>query len=131
MPLQETAVLEAADALLNAFARHDRDRYFDAFAPDATFVFHNLDRVLRSRAAYEAEWKSWETDAGFLVLDCRSLDRHVQIIGDTAIFTHAVETKVSMNGAIEINQERETIIFSRAQDGRLLAVHEHLSASPK
>ena len=130
MPLQKTAVLEAADILLNAFARHDSDRYFDAFAPEATFIFHNLGRVLESRAAYEAEWKSWETDAGFRVLGCRSFDRHVQILGDTAVFTHAVETRVSMNGTIEVNRERETIIFARTAEGGLLAVHEHLSASP-
>lgn len=130
MNLQETAVLEAADALLNAFARHDRDRYFEAFAPEATFIFHNLDRVLQDRAAYEAEWKAWETEAGFHVLGCRSTDRHVQIVGDTAVFTHAVETTVSMNGSIEVNRERETIIFARAHNGKMLAVHEHLSAHP-
>ena len=33
-------VLDAADALVAAFAEGRLDDYFGAFAPDATFVFH-------------------------------------------------------------------------------------------
>ncbi len=51
-----SAVLAAADALVEAFGRHDAKAYFDAFAPSATFIFYNLDRTLADRAAYEAEW---------------------------------------------------------------------------
>jgi len=126
--MTETAVLAAADALVEAFARHDRDAYFAAFSPDATFLFHNLDRRLDNRAAYEAEWALWETHDGFRVRGCRSTDRRVQLVGDVAIFTHAVETDVSFGGEAVTNTERETIVFTRDVDGRWLAVHEHLSA---
>lgn len=126
--MTETAVLAAADALVEAFARHDRDAYFAAFAADATFVFHNLDRRLDCRAAYEAEWALWETRDGFRVTGCRSTDRKVQLVGDVAIFTHAVETDVSFAGEAVTSNERETIVFSRNPEGRWVAVHEHLSA---
>ena len=36
----------AADALVAAFAAHDVTAYFDAFDPDATFLFHSSPRVL-------------------------------------------------------------------------------------
>lgn len=126
--MTETAVLAAADALVEAFARHDRDAYFAAFSPEATFVFHNLDHRLENRAAYEAEWALWETRDGFRVLGCRSSDRRVQLLGDVAVFTHAVETDVSFGGEAATNAERETIVFSRDAEGRWVAVHEHLSA---
>lgn len=127
--MSEATVLAAADALVAAFARHDRTAYFAAFAPEATFLFYNLDRPLDSRAAYEAEWALWEERDGFRVRTCRSSDRKVQLIGTVAIFTHAVETEVSVGGETVTNNERETIIFSRDPAGRWLAVHEHLSAA--
>lgn len=125
----ESTVLSAAAALVDAFARHDRDAYFASFAPEATFLFYNLDRPLDGRAAYEAEWALWEERDGFRVLSCRSTDRKVQLVGDVAIFTHAVETDVSVGGERVTNNERETIVFSRDPAGRWLAVHEHLSAA--
>lgn len=123
----ESAVLAAADALVAAFARHDRAAYFAAFAEEASFLFYNLDRRLEGRAAYEAEWALWEERDGFRVLACRSTDRHVQFAGNVAIFTHAVETDLSIGGETARNSERETIVFSRDTSGRWLAVHEHLS----
>lgn len=126
--MTETAVLAAADVLVEAFARHDRDAYFAAFAPEATFLFHNLDRRLESRAAYEAEWALWEARDGFRVTGCRSTERRVQLLGDVAIFTHAVETELSLAGKPVKSRERETIVFARNPEGRWLAVHEHLSA---
>jgi ketosteroid isomerase-like protein len=122
-----SAVLSAADALVGAFARHDRQAYFAAFAEEASFLFYNLDRTLEGRAAYEAEWALWETRDGFRVLSCRSTERKVQLVGEVAIFTHAVETELSVGGETVTNNERETIVFSRDPAGRWLAVHEHLS----
>ncbi len=125
-----SAVLSAADALVAAFGRHDAKAYFDAFAPSATFIFYNLDRTLCDRAAYEAEWALWESRAGFRVRQCHSTDRNVQVVGDVAIFTHAVETQLTIAGEDLTNRERETIVFSRQRDGRWLAIHEHLSQLP-
>lgn len=129
MTEHESTVLAAADALVGAFSRHDRDAYFAAFAPEATFLFYNLDRTLEGRAAYEAEWALWEERDGFRVLACRSTNRKVQLVGEVAIFTHAVETDVSVGGETVTNNERETIVFARNAAGRWLAVHEHLSAA--
>lgn len=123
----QSAVLAAAETLVAAFARHDRTAYFAAFAEEASFLFYNLDRRLDGRAAYEAEWALWEERDGFRVLACRSTDRAVQLLGDVAIFTHAVETDLSIGGERVTNNERETIVFSRDSAGRWLAVHEHLS----
>lgn len=123
-------MLAAADALVAAFGRHDSKAYFDAFAPSATFIFYNLDRTLADRAAYEAEWALWESRDGFRVKSCRSTDRNVQVVGETAIFTHAVETELTIAGENLMNRERETIVFAREPDGRWLAIHEHLSALP-
>jgi ketosteroid isomerase-like protein len=122
-------VLAAADRLVGAFARHDRDAYFAAFAPEATFIFYNLGRTLDDRAAYEEEWRLWEERDVFRVIGCRSTDRRVQLLGSVAVFTHAVETDVSIGGETVTNHERETIVFSRDGDGGWLAVHEHLSAA--
>lgn len=123
----QDAVLAAADNLVDAFSKHDRERYFASFSKDASFIFHNLDRPLRDRAAYEAEWALWEERDGFKVLSCHSSDRHLQMFGNVAVFTHGVETQAEFGGEAVTSHERETIVFERQQDGRWLAVHEHLS----
>lgn len=121
-----SAVLAAAADLVAAFAGHDVDAYFDAFASDASFVFHTHPARLESRAEYEQLWRSWEADDGFRVLRCRSSHQRVQVFGSTAVFTHDVATEVRVAGAEVASEERETIVFER-RDGRWLAVHEHLS----
>ena len=126
----EAEVGAAAAALVAAFGAHDVDGYFGAFAPDATFLFYTTPRLLESRAAYEAEWRSWEAD-GFRVLGCRSIEPEVHLLTtDVAVFTHRVRTRMRDAEGEHDLAERETIIFRRGQDGRWLGVHEHLSAEP-
>lgn len=92
-------------------------------------MFYTTPIVLGSRAAYEAEFTRWEQD-GFRVLGCGSQDQVVQLAGDVAVFTHRVATR-ALNGGEEVtSDERETIVFRREGDGRWLAIHEHLSATP-
>jgi ketosteroid isomerase-like protein len=125
----ETEVLETAADLVAAFGTGDLDDYFGAFAPDATFVFHTTDRVLESVDAYRAEWAAWERDDGFRVVSCESSRQRVQDLGDVAVFTHRVRTRVSTRDGEADLRERETIVFQRYDD-RWLAVHEHLSPDP-
>lgn len=120
------AVLAAADAIVDDFANHRTEAYFSGFAEDATFVFHTADRRLESRAEYEALWAQWEREDGFRVHACRSSDRRVQLLGDTAIFTHSVDSRIELGGSIDDVTERETIVFA-LRDDRWVAVHEHLS----
>lgn len=126
--LTSSDVLLAADRLVAAFAATDTDAYFGCFAPEATFVFYPEPARLGDRAEYEQLWASW-LEGGWRVETCTSSDRLVQVYGDTAIFTHTVDTVVSVEGEHTATRERETIVF--VQDGdRLLAVHEHLSSAP-
>jgi ketosteroid isomerase-like protein len=127
-----TEVLAAAAALVTAFGSHDKKTYFDAFHPDATFVFHTAEQPLRSRAEYERLWSSWEQEDGFHVEGCTSADQHVQLLGsgEVAVFTHRVHTVVRTAAGEEQLDERETIVFERGADGRWVAVHEHLSPAP-
>ncbi len=126
-----TAVLDvgtAADALVAAFASHDRDAYFSSFAAEATFVFHTSAKVLTSRAEYEMEWAMWEAD-GFRVESCESRERRIDLLSpDVAVMTHRVRTRLA--GVVETQRERETIVFRLTRDGAWLAVHEHLSPDP-
>lgn len=126
----ERQVLAAADALIDAFGRHDRDAYFAAFAPHASFVFHHVADPLPTRDVYEALWRKWEHEDRFAVMQCESRDRHVMPLGDSAIFTHTVRTKISTRAGLDTLDERETIVFARAGQ-RWLAVHEHLSPLPR
>jgi ketosteroid isomerase-like protein len=124
-------VLQAAEVLVQAFARHDSAAYFAAFAPEASFVFHTLPQRLDSRAAYQAVWQSWEHEFGFRVLSCSSSAQHVQWVGEAALFTHTVDTVLAIDGAEQAMRERETIVFQRDAAQRWLAVHEHLSPLPE
>lgn len=121
-------VATASDALVASFAAHDRDAYFASFALESTFVFHTSAQRFGSRADYEREWVTWESD-GFHVESCESVDRRIDLITDeVAVMTHGVRTRIA--GVNEVQRERETIVFRRARDGRWLAVHEHLSPDP-
>jgi ketosteroid isomerase-like protein len=123
-------VRAAARGLVDAFGRHDTHAYFDAFAADATFIFHTTDVRLGSRVEYERLWDEWESDDGFRVVSCRSTNAQVQLVGrEGAVFSHDVETTVSTHASTSTVSERETIVFERV-DGRWLAVHEHLSPAP-
>jgi ketosteroid isomerase-like protein len=125
----EAEVLATAAALVAAFGSHDVAAYFDAFADDATFVFHTAAARLDSRAEYEALWHRWEHEDGFHVISCTSSGQRVQLLGDVAVFTHDVTTVVDAAGERATTDERETIVFARLGD-RWLAVHEHLSPAP-
>jgi ketosteroid isomerase-like protein len=118
----------AASAIVDAFAATDGERYFAAFAPDATFVFHSEPARLDDRAAYERLWADW-VEGGWRVVSCSSSERHVQSFPGGAVFTHSVDTSVETPDGGESYRERETIVF-RADDTGLVAVHEHLSPMP-
>ena len=124
----EEQILEAADRLVAAFGEGRVDDYFACFHPQATFVFYTADRRLESTAEWSELWDSLVREEGFEVLECRSDRRRVQEFGDTAVFTHDVQTRIrTLAGGEETLQERETIVFARHDDGSWLAVHEHLS----
>lgn len=124
-------VLNAAAALVAAFARNDREAYFAAFSADASFVFYTLPQPLLSRDAYQVLWDQWRAEDGFEVLACTSSNAFVSLQGDVALFIHDVATELRMQGEQHFSQERETIVFRRQQQGHWLACHEHLSAMPE
>jgi ketosteroid isomerase-like protein len=121
--------LAAADLLVAAFAATDTDGYFACFAAGATFVFHTDPRPVIVLEEYVRDWSDW-TDSGWSVVSAESSDRRVDLHGDVAVFTHSVRTTSQDPSGVRTVEERETIVFSRGSDGRLLAVHEHLSAAP-
>jgi uncharacterized protein (TIGR02246 family) len=124
------AVLAAARDLVRAFGEHDTAGYFGCFAPDATFIFYTTADRLTSREQYRRLWRQWEAQDGFHVVSCRSVRPSVQLLGDTAIFTHEVTTVVHSTPGEQTVHERETIVFRR-EAGRWVAVHEHLSPQPE
>ena len=126
-PDVERQILEAAHRLVEAFGGGRVDEYFACFHPRATFVFYTTDRRLESTAEWRELWDSLERDEGFRVLACRSRRGRVQDLGETAVFTHDVETRVSTNAGEETLHERETIVFAWGEERGWLAVHEHLS----
>ena len=123
---RETQVLQAAAALVEAFASNDTGRYFACFSEDATFLLHTLPQPLMSRLAYEQLWAQWQAE-GFAVLGCQSSNGQVSLQGDVAIFMHDVATHLRVGGEELQLQERETIVF-RLHGEHWLACHEHLSA---
>lgn len=127
-PLDEKGVLGAADRLVAAFAATDTAGYFACFAPDASFVFHTEAQRFDDRAAYEQAWTGWLAE-GWRVLSCESSERLVQVHGSTAVLSHRVRTVTAVGDVETATDERETIVFA-LQGGRVVAVHEHLSAVP-
>jgi ketosteroid isomerase-like protein len=128
MTLTPDQVMAASDKLVAAFAATDTAAYFDCFSSDATFIFHPEPARLNDRSAYESLWASWLAD-GWRVVSCESSDRLVQIYGDTAVFSHTVDTVTAVGEERTSSRERESIVYVREGD-RVIAVHEHLSPDP-
>ncbi len=126
---EQAEVEAAADAIIDAFAATDGERYFAGFSTDATFVFHTEPARLDDRAAYEQLWGGW-VDSGWRVISCASSDRLVQVFPGGAVFTHSVDTAVETTDGPTSYRERESIVFALEGDG-LVAVHEHLSPLPE
>ena len=64
------------------------------------------------------------------MVSCESSQRLVTAVGATAVFSHAVHTVTQDgDGTRTETRERESIVFTTAPDGALVAVHEHLSAA--
>jgi ketosteroid isomerase-like protein len=124
--LTEREVAEAAERLVAAFAATGTEAYFACFHESASFIFHTEPARLGSREDYRLLWQSWLAD-GWRVLDCASSNQRIQLCGPTAVFSHDVSTTIETGGVPEVLAERETIVFSRAAGGEVLAVHEHLS----
>lgn len=119
-------ITDAAAVIVDAFRSNDEERYFSGVAPECSFAFHTDREVLVGRDAWRSAWRELRA-AGWRVVDCRSLSTHVQPIGrDGGVFLHELETTAEQDGRRETYRERETIVFER-RDGRLTAVHEHLS----
>ena len=131
---ESTAIGEvraAANAIVGAYGAHRTDDYFQAFHPEATFVFYTSPERLESRATFREAWDIWVRDDGLRVLECVSSDQLIQLFGDIAVFTHRLATRLRTNAGEETVFERETIVFSRQAGGSWLAVHEHLSPDPQ
>ena len=128
MTLTRDQVMAASDKLVAAFAATDTAAYFDCFSSDATFIFHPEPARLNDRSAYENLWASWLAD-GWRVVSCESSDRLVQIYGNTAVFSHTVDTVTAVGAERTSSRERESIVYVRDGD-RVIAVHEHLSPDP-
>ncbi len=123
----EQEVRDAVAAIVDAFGDGRLDDYFDRFHPECSFVFHTIDRLLRSVAEYRALWARWVAEDDFSVLPCQTRDTYIQVWGDTAVVTHGVETHVRTRSSEDLLFEQETIVLARQSDARWLAVHEHLS----
>lgn len=116
----------AASRLVTAFSQTDTEAYFAAFSEDATFIFHTEAERLSRRKDYEELWDSWLAE-GWRVTGCVSSNPSIQLLGESAVFSHDVRTTINTG---ETTFERETIIFHRNATGTVQAVHEHLSPLP-
>jgi ketosteroid isomerase-like protein len=124
--LSHEEVAAAAERIVQACTLMDREIYFDGFDPSATFIFHSCPSVLTVRTDYESAWDEW-VRGGWRILSCQSHNPLIRVAGETAVFTHDVETHVEQDRAVETLHERETIVFARQTNGAVVAIREHLS----
>jgi ketosteroid isomerase-like protein len=122
----ENEVLEAYERLVSAF-REGRDK-FGSFANEATIV--DGGRWFGSLAEYRSAWDAWVERIGHLPVPASVETRvlRVQMLGDTAVLVHSIESQERLGAGEEAEREIETIVFARRPGGRWLIVHQHLSS---
>jgi ketosteroid isomerase-like protein len=124
----ENEVLEAYGRLVSAF-REGRSK-FGSFADEATIV--DGGQWFGSLAEYRAAWDAWVEKMGHLPVPT-SVETQVlslQVLGDTAVLVHSIESREQTDAGEETEREIETIVFARQRDGLWLIVHQHLSSLP-
>ncbi|WP_413317141.1 nuclear transport factor 2 family protein [Agrococcus sp. 1P02AA] len=118
----------AAQVIVRAFRDNDEEAYFAGFVADCSFAFHADPEPLLGADAWRSAWRDLQA-SGWRVTECRTLWDHVRAVGDGGVYLHELETTAGTFDALEAYRERDSIVFAR-RDGRLLAVHEHLSPIP-
>jgi ketosteroid isomerase-like protein len=124
----ENEVIEAYERLVSAF-REGRDK-FGSFAAEATII--DGGRWFGSLAEYRAGWDAWVEKMGHLPVPA-SVETQVlslQVLGDTALLVHSIQSREQTDAGEETEREIETIVFARQPDGRWLIVHQHLASLP-
>ena len=124
----ENEVLEAYEKLVSAF-RDGRDK-FESFADEATIV--DGGNWFGSLAEYRAAWDAWKERVGSQSVPAwvETQVLSVEMLGDTAVLVHSIESQEQTDIGEETEREIETIVFARQRDGRWLIVHQHLSSLP-
>ena len=131
MSAEEEVRPGAARSLVPPSAAGDLDAYFGSFADDATFLFHTTDRLLTLDGRVPREWARWARRTASGCSAARPTAARAGASATPPCSTHRVRTTVATpRGAEDVLHERETIVFHRQDDGRWLAVHEHLSVDP-
>jgi ketosteroid isomerase-like protein len=121
----EKEVLEAYERLVSAF-REGRDK-FGSFADEATIV--DGGQWFGSLAEYRGAWDAWTEKMGHLPVPASVETRvmSLQMLGDTAVLVHSIESQERTDAREETEREIETIVFGRQPGGRWLILHQHLS----
>lgn len=123
--MDEKAALQVAQEIVNSYAAFDKEQYFAKFAPECTFIFPGMPRI-ENRDEYEQMWAEWEHE-GWRVISCTSTNQRVACAGNSAVFSHVVDTEIREGRESRSLHEIETIVLALVE-GQVLAVHEHLSS---
>jgi ketosteroid isomerase-like protein len=123
----QNEVLEAYAGLVDAFREGRWDDKFAFFAEEAT-VFDG-GRWFGSLDEYRAAWNRWAAahDVLPVPLSVETRVMKLQMVGQAAVLTHAIESRERTDAGEETVHEVETIVFGKQPDGRWLIVHQHLS----
>jgi uncharacterized protein (TIGR02246 family) len=121
-------VRTAVHALVAALDRYDTDAMLAAMAPDVTFVLASEAAPLRSREELRGVIEQWVA-TGPAVEACHAWDLEIRDLGvGVAIATQMLSFHLA--GVASPVRQHETLVLSRADDGRWLVVHGHRSQGP-
>lgn len=124
---EHTPAARALADLIGATNTHDFDRVSPLLAPDV--VYHFTDETVRGRAAAREYFeRTWHTvrDEEYGIEDVEWL-----VSSDaTAVASYCFVWRGIIDGLPRSGSGRATNVFVRAEEGRWLLAHEHLSPEP-
>src|SRR5207247_5705912 len=114
----------------SAFREGRWEDKFACFADEATVV--DGANWFSSLEEYRAAWNEWAASQGTLPvpLSVETRVMKLQMLGDSAVLTHSIESRERADAGEQTVHEVETIVFGKRTDGRWLIVHQHLSPQP-
>lgn len=124
---EQTPAARALEDMIRATNTHDFDSVSPLLAPDV--VYHFTDETIRGRAAARAYFeRTWHTvrDEEYEIEDAEWL-----VSTDaTAVAIYRFVWRGLIDGRARSGSGRATNVFVRAEEGRWLLAHEHLSPEP-
>jgi ketosteroid isomerase-like protein len=130
LPHDQAEVWSAVEALNQAFAKNDPEKYFDWIDEEITVLIpsspYRIEGIVDDREEFEFGLREGYTKVGYF----QELQPKIQVFGDVALVTYYSRGSYGPEGKARTLYLKETDVLVK-KNGRWKFVHIHVSGTPQ